>query len=94
MSNSSDPMDCSLPGSSIRGIFQARVLKWGAIVGIMSTYQIALQQDKELKHFSILFDKMSKAKWRDLLPPPWYDLKGDSFSCKVFLLNVKSLFKK
>ena len=26
-----DPMDCSLPGSSIRGIFQARVLKWGAI---------------------------------------------------------------
>jgi len=55
-------MDCSLPGSSIRGIFQARVLKWGAIVGIMSTYQIALQQDKELKHFSILYDKMSKAK--------------------------------
>ena len=27
----SDPMDCSLPGSSIDGIFQARVLKWGAI---------------------------------------------------------------
>ena len=26
-----DPMDCSLPGSSIRGIFQARVLEWGAI---------------------------------------------------------------
>ena len=27
----SDPMDCSLPGSCIRGIFQARVLEWGAI---------------------------------------------------------------
>ena len=26
----SDPMDCSLPGSSIHGIFQARVLEWGA----------------------------------------------------------------
>ena len=25
-----DPMDCSLPGSSVRGIFQARVLEWGA----------------------------------------------------------------
>ena len=25
----SDPMDCSLPGSSVRGIFQARVLEWG-----------------------------------------------------------------
>ena len=27
----SDPMDCSQPGSSIHGIFQARVLEWGAI---------------------------------------------------------------
>ena len=27
----SDPMDCSLPGPSIHGIFQARVLEWGAI---------------------------------------------------------------
>ena len=26
-----DPMDCSLPGSSIPGVFQARVLEWGAI---------------------------------------------------------------
>ena len=26
-----DPMDCSFPGSSIHGIFQARVLEWGAI---------------------------------------------------------------
>ena len=27
----SDPMDCSLPGSSVHGIFQARALEWGAI---------------------------------------------------------------
>ena len=27
----SNPMDCSLPGSSVHGIFQARVLEWGAI---------------------------------------------------------------
>ena len=27
----SDRMDCSLPGSSVHGIFQARVLQWGAI---------------------------------------------------------------
>ena len=26
-----DPMDCSLPGSVVHGIFQARVLEWGAI---------------------------------------------------------------
>ena len=27
----SDPMDCSPPGSAVRGIFQARALEWGAI---------------------------------------------------------------
>ena len=35
-----DPMDCSLPGSSVHGIFQARVLEWGAItffIGFHST---------------------------------------------------------
>ena len=26
-----DPMDCNLPGSSVHGIFQARVLEWVAI---------------------------------------------------------------
>ena len=31
VSNSSDPMDYSLPGSSVRGIFQAKVLEWDAI---------------------------------------------------------------
>ena len=30
----SDPMDCSRPGSSVHGIFQARVLEWGAIAFI------------------------------------------------------------
>ena len=47
----SDPMDCSPPGSSIHGIFQARVLEWGAI-GIISyiskvrlkILQVSLQQ--------------------------------------------------
>ena len=31
VSDSSDPIDCSLPGSSVHGIFQAKVLEWGAI---------------------------------------------------------------
>ena len=32
-----DPMDCSLPGSSVHGIFQAGVLEWGAIA--FSSYE-------------------------------------------------------
>ena len=31
LSNSLDPMDCGPPGSSVHGIFQARILEWGAI---------------------------------------------------------------
>ena len=34
----SDPMDCSLPGSSVHGIFQARVLEWGAIYIQITSY--------------------------------------------------------
>ena len=33
----SDPMDCSPPGSSVHGIFQARVLEWGAIAFSLRT---------------------------------------------------------
>ena len=35
----SDPMDCSLPGSSVHGIFQARVLEWGAIAFFLYHYR-------------------------------------------------------
>ena len=34
-----DPMDCSPPGSCIHGIFQARVLEWGAIAFSELSYQ-------------------------------------------------------
>ena len=38
----SDPIDCSLPGSSIQGIFQARLLEWGAIAfSIFEVYGVA-----------------------------------------------------
>ena len=32
-----DPMDCSPPGSSVPGLFQARVLEWGAIAFSVKT---------------------------------------------------------
>ena len=34
----SDPMDCSLPGSSVHGICQARVMEWGAKMGMLSHF--------------------------------------------------------
>ena len=36
----SDPMDCSPPGSSVHGIFQARVLEWGAIAFSARVYYL------------------------------------------------------
>ena len=35
-----DPTDCSPPGSSIHGIFQARVLEWGAIAFSNTMFRI------------------------------------------------------
>ena len=52
----SDPMDCSLLGSSIHGIFQARVLEWGAtafsackseVIDIISFIREALASEAE-----------------------------------------------
>ena len=52
-----NPMDCSLPGSSVHGIFQARVLEWGAIafsevIGI-TTHKICSNNSKQDKHIHI-----------------------------------------
>ena len=41
----SDPMDCSPPGSPINGIFQARVLKWGAIATLYSAKVWGLESE-------------------------------------------------
>ena len=47
----SDPMDCSLPGSSVHGIFQARVLEWGAIPLWGSTKMFCLVLFFVSKHY-------------------------------------------
>ena len=68
----SNPMDCSLPGSSLHGIFQARVLEWGAIAfSIATTYltvkNYAFPKDLEQEKYihSLTFTIIQK----DLLSP-------------------------
>ena len=46
----SDPMDCSLPGSSIHGIFQARVLEWGVIAFSETNLRAETKKKKEFNH--------------------------------------------
>ena len=50
----SDPMDCSLPGSSIHGIFQARVLEWGAIAFSVYADDTTLKAESEDELKSLL----------------------------------------
>ena len=47
----SHPMDCSLPGSSVHGIFQARVLEWGAIAFSPLGITQPKQQTSEILYF-------------------------------------------
>ena len=52
-----DPIDCSLPGSSVHGIFQARVLEWGAIAFS------GLSKSKDVSR-SMSFNNRWRRKWQ------------------------------
>ena len=49
----SDPMDCSPPGSSVHGVFQARVLEWGAIAMVFLNSVTEKQQENSHIHTSL-----------------------------------------
>ena len=49
-----DPMDCSLSGSSVHGIFQARVLEWIAISFSRGSSRPRNRTQVSLRFFSIL----------------------------------------
>ena len=54
-----DPMDCSLPGSSVHGILQARVLEWGAIA--FSSLRLKLPKTlPEFQYFSRMTHRTQK----------------------------------
>ena len=79
----SDPMDCSLPGSSVHRIFQARVLGWGDIA-FSSESAISIQ--------------ISPSSWTSLSPPsphstPLCHQRAPSGApCAVQKLPISSLF--
>ena len=56
-------MDCSLPGSSVHGIFQARVLEWGAIAfsGYADDITLMAESKEKLKSFLMNVKESEKA---------------------------------
>ena len=55
----SDPMDCSPPGSSIHGIFQATVLEWGTIAFSKHVFAVKHKSFFPALCFLILLEKAS-----------------------------------
>ena len=63
----SNPMDCSLPGSSIHGIFQSRVLEWGAIA-FSDIYIIYIYYcTSTILHLKKKTNSKPRLRWRSLL---------------------------
>ena len=67
----SDTMDCSLTGSSVHGIFQARVLEWGAVA-----FSVKILRDREFPESPVVRTLPLRGTW---IP----SLVGELRSCVV-----------
>ena len=80
-----DPMDCSLPGSSIHGIFQARVLEWGALAFSKTEFKT-----QEMRN---IWKKMSKnTNSREKMSS--YTQKLYAVSCHLFPTQTHSSHRR
>ena len=61
----SDPIDCSPPGSSVHGIFQPRVLEWGAIA--FSSFNLQIKSDQISR--SVVSDSLRPHESQHARPP-------------------------
>ena len=89
----SDPMDCSLPGSSVHGIFQARALEWLAIAfsDINTTYYIFTigEGNGNPLQYSCLENPMDRGAWWAAVhgvSQSWTWLKQLSMHACIYLL--------
>ena len=85
----SDPMDCSPPGSSVHGVFQARVLEWGAIA-FSGTYTLLLLLLSRFSHVRLCATPETAAHQA---PRPWDSPgKNSGVSCHFLFqcMKVKS----
>ena len=91
-----DPMDCSPPGSSVHGIFQARVLEWGAIAFSGMSFIVEWSwQRKESFILQIDQCKLSKQKnrekedWGDRKEQRLRDLRDNSISVDIHVIRIQ-----
>ena len=83
----SSPMDCSLPGSSIHGISQARVLEWTAIA-FSILYTNNEKTEREIKETILFTIAMKRIKYLGInLPKETKDLYIEN--CKTLMKEIK-----
>jgi len=83
----SGPMDCSLPGSSIHGISQARVLEWTAIA-FSILYTNNEKTEREIKETILFTIAMKRIKYLGInLPKETKDLYIQN--CKTLMKEIK-----
>ena len=73
----SDPMACSLPGSSVHGIFQARVLEWGAIAFCLWDHKTPNNR------------RNPKKEWRGKHHLPWFGTENTWIFFSYFFILFK-----
>ena len=84
----SDPVDCSPPGSSIHGIFQARVLEWGAVAfSDMWVYASPINKTRHLAKVKWLNHATQDSDSFSLLP---LLSKASIFSSHVYKMTAAS----
>ena len=79
----SDLMDCSLPSSSVHGIFQARVLEWGAIAYTLSKFVITFlpisKMSSDFMDAVTIHSDFTDKKWNLSLFPPFHPLFATNY---------------
>ena len=94
-------MDCSLPGSSVHGIFQARVLEWGAIAFSKTVFRwsntIFAKIDLEELHFltsklRIRYDKQNNLGWYKNKHTDFMKLKRELRNRPICALNFQQKY--
>ena len=80
-----DPMDCSLPGSSVQGAFQARILEW---VAISSSRDLPTQELNLRTWVSCI---SCTGRWILYLEPPDNLLKMNTSGCIYTNVGLKTI---
>ena len=90
----SDPRDCSLPGTSVYGIFQARVLEWGAIAFSPHIHYFTKFSTEPRNQFTVdskeaSFTFSSKRAFVSLMKDPWRAVSISAFCKEAKILEKR-----